>query len=544
MATAETIFFLLVWLGVMLAFRERAFNDPGALWHVRVGEQILTSGFMETDPFTYTFRDQTWIPQQWGGEIAMALAHTFSGLDGLLLGLATLLAGCGTWLFSRLLQGGMHPLLAGGVMAFALFCCSYHFYSRPHMATLVFMPLVLAALVEYERNRISAWGLYALIPLCVLWTNIHGGVLGGVLTFGLTVLGWGGLFLLGKESPITSWRQGFLLAGIVLTCLLTPFLNPFGLEMLATWQRIVGSSAMKEFVSEHQPLSLANTTGQVTVAFAVLYGAALLGVPFRKVRITWLMPLVWFVLALQGIRQGPLFVMLAVVALADLWPETLWHRLLLHHGDTLARLPGQFRGLRWVEIPGVFVGTVMLLQSMHVMWPVVGRGWARLDARHHPVELAEFFAELPVSSVPQVFNDANMGGYVLYQNPQIKLFMDDRFELYGDAWLRDYVDVVYNKPERFENWADEYGFDYAAVLIEPDRTKLEQYLSESPRWELIQRGERAVLFRRIPLSLVHPHEQAPAHPLPRQLLQGQPLHGAAQSRGLHGLPADNRSPAP
>ena len=37
-------------VGLMAAFQSRAFNDPGALWHVRVGELILDHGFVTTDP--------------------------------------------------------------------------------------------------------------------------------------------------------------------------------------------------------------------------------------------------------------------------------------------------------------------------------------------------------------------------------------------------------------------------------------------------------------------------------------------------------------
>ena len=37
----ETVFFLLTWLGLMVAFRDRGFYDPGALWHVKVGDIIL-----------------------------------------------------------------------------------------------------------------------------------------------------------------------------------------------------------------------------------------------------------------------------------------------------------------------------------------------------------------------------------------------------------------------------------------------------------------------------------------------------------------------
>jgi len=496
----ETFFFLLCWVGLMAKFRERAFNDPGAFWHVKVGERILHDGFMHTDPFTYTFAGQTWIPQQWGGEVLMALAHMAGGLDTLLLGMVTLLAGLFTWLFSRLVGGGMHPVLAAVVCGFALFAGAYHFYARPHMATLALMAVTMAWIVDFESGRRSAWRLFALIPLFIIWTNLHGGVLGGTLTLGLAVAGWGILFLIKRGyTPIKTWRKAFLLVGIVMACTLTPFINPFGMEMLRTWQRIVGSNAMKEFVSEHQPLSIANTSGQVTVAFGAFYLIMLAGVLPRLPRVSWLIPLVWLVLTFQGIRQGPLFSVVAVVVLADFWPQTMWYRLLKKYGDSLANEPSYDRGRRWLPIPIGLVLVVFVLQLLGVHASMFGRGWARLDAKHQPVELTNEL-RLYAASEPngtRIFNDANCGGFIVYHAPSLKIFMDDRFELYGDAWLRDYVKIVYSEPERIEEWADRYGFDRAIVQVEPERLPLEKYLSESPRWEVVVRGNRGAMFRRV-----------------------------------------------
>ena len=72
---AVTAFFC-VSLGLLCAtFRERGLNDPGTLWHTRVGQILLDRGFMTTDPFTFTFEGKTWIPQQWFGEVVMAKLH-------------------------------------------------------------------------------------------------------------------------------------------------------------------------------------------------------------------------------------------------------------------------------------------------------------------------------------------------------------------------------------------------------------------------------------------------------------------------------------
>jgi hypothetical protein len=503
----EVAFALVVWLALQVVFQHRAFDDPGALWHTKIGECILADGFMHSDPLTFTFPGYVWIPQQWGGEVSMALAHRLGGFDAMLALMNAGVALLFTWIFSRAVRDGMHPLLAAVIVGGAGVVGAFHFYARPHMFTILGMAVVMAAILDYERGRVSAWRLWALIPFCILWTNIHGGVLGGVLTLGMAVAGWGLVFLSKRylnrsfrfETPVASWRTGFLLIGIVAACGITPFVNPFGLEMLRTWQKIVGSSAMKEFVSEHQPLSLQHTAGQVVVGLGVFYAIMLSGAWKTPLRVGWFLPLVWFALSIQSIRQGPLFAVIAAVAMADLWPETVWYQLLKKNGDSLSReRETHARPWGWIAIPAMVLLAALGLQSQGVSAPVVGRHWAGLGKVSQPVELIEPLREY-ASRVPAgtpIFNDANLGGFVVYHAPTLKIFMDDRFELYGDAWLREYVDIVTAHPERFPEWSNRYGFEYALLGVEPERIRLEAWLSESPDWVEVKRCDRGVLFRR------------------------------------------------
>jgi hypothetical protein len=271
------------------------------------------------------------------------------------------------------------------------------------------------------------------------------------------------------------------------------------MEMIRTWKKIVGSPAMAELVSEHQPLSIHHTAGQVVVGFAVFYAFVLLGVPLRQWRAVWLLPAVWFVLTLKGIRQGPLFAVTAAVVIADAWQFTKWYTLIKKHGDTLATEPSETpRGWSWLAMPAalLLVGFGMMTNGANA--PFVGRGWARLDKQAWPVELKEPMQRYAASVPPgtRVFNDANLGGFVLYHAPSLKIFMDDRFELYGDRWIRDYVEVVYDHPERFDAWAKEYGFELAILAVEMEPTALEKYLSESNEWKEVARCERGVMFRK------------------------------------------------
>ena len=537
----ETVFFLLTWLGLMVAFRDRGFYDPGALWHVKVGEIIIDRGIPQTDPFSYTFEGQRWVPQQWGAEVLMAVAHRAGGLDAMLLGFATGVAALFTLIFRRAVQGGMGPLLAGVIVGGVLFVGAFHFFVRPHMFTIAFLGWTMMCVVDYERGRCTAWRLAGLVPLYVLWVNLHGGVLGGVMTLGLAVAGWGLLFLKsqarksqvasqeaeptagglkpetgGLVTPIRSWRTAFLLVAIVIACGLTPLVNPHGMEMIRIWQRIVGSKVLPQVVNEHMPLDPTSALGLAVIGLGLFYLVLLAGVLPKAPRVSWLIPLVWFALSFKGIRQGPLFAVCAGVAVADLWRHTVWHRLLVRYGDgstawnpdDRAEAERRFVPL-WAAclVPAVLVVCVYKLQVLRVEAPVVGRGWARLDPNFIPSdmtrEVTEYAARVPPGT--PIFNDANLGGYLIYHAPRLKIFMDDRCELYGDDWIRKYSDALGSPPAQlgpvFETWAERYKFERAIVMTNPperEKAPIEQYLLSVPeKWREVSRGKRAVMFERV-----------------------------------------------
>jgi hypothetical protein len=71
---AETGVFLGIWLILMIVGRSRLFRDPGTLWHIVVGQQILSSGSpIRADPFSFTHGGAPWISRQWLSEVVMTL---------------------------------------------------------------------------------------------------------------------------------------------------------------------------------------------------------------------------------------------------------------------------------------------------------------------------------------------------------------------------------------------------------------------------------------------------------------------------------------
>jgi hypothetical protein len=501
----ETILFLGIWLALMFLGREKFFNDPGSLWHPVVGERLLSSGqLIDSDPFSFTFAGKPWIAQWWLGECVLALLHRLGGLDTILLATAALLAGLYTWVAHRLLRAGLHPLVAVLVVVFALAASSFHFHPRPHLATLVFLGWTFACLCDFEAGRASLRQLFWLVPVFVLWTNIHGGMVGGVATLAVAVTGWGFAKLLGQQTPLVRYRQLVPLSVLVLACALTALVNPYGVALPRVWFTLMDSPVLPRLMEEHAPLLASGTTGWRVLLFGVVYVAALAGVLPRWPRVTWLIPLLWFGLAWSRIRHGPLFAITAALALGDMFPHIRWVAWLARKGSVACRLrppePGGAAGWRDylpALVPMLAVLTAAVLQVAGLPVPVLGRGWAQPGRRSCPLELLPELRTYEQTQSPgtPIFNDMLFGGFLIYYTPNLRVFIDDRCELYGDAWLEQYAEAFFNHPERIEQWAQEYGFDHALVVA---GSEFDRYL-DAAGWALVGRNEVAALYRRADL---------------------------------------------
>jgi hypothetical protein len=495
----QTFVFVGFWLWFLVDGRTRFFVDPGALWHPVVGRTILNSGqFTHVDAFSFTRAGEPWIASQWLGECGLALLQRLSGLDGMLLGIAALLAGFYTWVAHRLIRSGAPWWFAVVLTALAIKGCSFHFFARPHLATLVLLGWTYARLCDFEAGRISLRGLFWLMPVVAVRANIHGGVMGGIGTIALAVAGWAVAPLADLPSPVTGFRQVLALGGLVVGCCLATLINPYGPELVRTWSAVMGSNVVHERITEHLPL-LRSPYAWTVITFGVVYAAMLLSVPLGKVRMTWVLPLVWFYLGWDRVRNGPLFATVGIIALADMLPAVRWSATVYRWGNSLLHLPGNAPvkpGWRAIVIPVAVVVLAVGLQVADVAVPLVGRGWARLDPRVWPVDLLPQLRAYE-SSRPAgtpIFNDMKFGGFLIAETPGLRVFIDDRCELYGDDGILAYSRAQEQDPAQVDRWAGQFGFDRALVVT---GSAIDQYLRLSNGWQVVAETKPATLHERV-----------------------------------------------
>jgi hypothetical protein len=211
-------------------------------------------------------------------------------------------------------------------------------------------------------------------------------------------------------------------------------------------------------------------------------------------------PLVWLALAWGRIRHAPLFAIASCVSLADILPEVGWvRRMIADDGSQVTNaVGGEGGGVRFTRsLSFAVVALVVALAVQSLGWqvPLIGRGWARLDAAYWPTELLTDLREIERQQPDgtPIFNDMLLGGFLIYNTPKFRVFIDDRCELYGDAGLLKYVEARERHPDRIEEWADQFKFELA---LTESGSGFDEYLSRATGWHVVRRSAAGTLYRR------------------------------------------------
>ena len=286
-------------------------------WQRRSGEYIVRNlSIPRTDPFTFTAAGKAWVDHEWLSQALMYATESVFGYLGLFLAFMAL--GVAAWaLVYRLLRseglGEMQALALS--IAPAAFGATY-WRARPAMFTVFFAAYFISEMFAARRGERRT--LWRLVPITMLWANLHGGyVIGLVLIAMFAAAQWWDR----SDTRGPSWRHiaivgacAFLVAGV----------NPYTYKL---WEYpltyLGGSNSSMVTVDEWQSPDfheLRNIPLALLIIIAMAFGAN--GRRFDAWRT--LLIAVFGLMALQSMRHQPLFAIAWACALGpallERWP--------------------------------------------------------------------------------------------------------------------------------------------------------------------------------------------------------------------------------
>jgi hypothetical protein len=465
------VVFGLVLLSVLLGGRFRLLNDPGTLWHLRLGRDILRAGDVpRVDSLTFTHVGEPWVDQSWLFDAALALVVDHGGWSAAALLAALGIAVIYASLARGLLRDGRSPLVVLVVTILAAGIGSIHFLIRPHLFTLGFVLVTLRvcqAQHEHGGRRIL------LLPvLTALWANLHGGFLAGpVIVFTAAF----------AHAIAGRWdderRRGVAtFAAVGVLCLLAVLVNPYGYGLYSHVGRLLVSSGVTELIEEYQPIPFGKPDARA-MEWVLLALVALPTVSTaRMTRYELVQAVAWLHLCLASVRHAPLFALAAAPGLARLIDGLPMSKRDAADGDDLARWS------IWPALAAVGLGVAVLAGAVLV----------RQDPKHWPLSARRELDRMPVES--RLFHEQDWGGLIGAEcRPPRRAYLDDRFELYGKEAILHYLNAIEGGPD----WDDLRDREtIGLVWVRPTRG-LARRLAADATWKVRHRDDVSVLFERI-----------------------------------------------
>lgn len=507
-SVADLIFIILLVTLTCGAMASRLLDDAGIGWHIRNGQQILqTHAVTRTDPFSVSTNGKAWYAWEWLYDLLIAAIHARLGLNGVVFFTAVLVAATfALALRVALTSGGSLPVTVA-LLVLAISASSIHFFARPHVLSWLMVVIWFRILDAHETAAQDQNGIFWLPLLTLIWVNLHGGFLVGFVLLGIYLIA-GAVQYLTSRSPAekqTIWRRVKRLGLVAALSLAASLVNPYGYQLHVHIYQYLSDRFLMNHIDEF--LS-PNFHGMPQKCFAVLLLitiTALAGVR-GKIRPSQLLVVIFAVYSgLYASRNLPVSSILLVMVIAPILSTQIskaatgqgiapWLRKCLASYDSFASrmtgMEGQFRGHLW-PVAAMLLGLWVsahggLVGSSQVMN-------AHFREKRFPVQAAEVIAQ---SGVRQpIFAPDYWGGYLIYRlYPQTKVFVDDRHDLYGDQFIKNYLKVILVNPE----WEKVLAEDQVNWVLAPTESSLANILKLTSRWKTIHEDKTAVLFEKQP----------------------------------------------
>ncbi len=483
------VVFALVLVFVLIGGRRSLFNDPGTLWHLRLGRDIVASGSVpRADILTFTRTHAPWVDQSWGFDALLALVVDHAGWSAAVGLTALVLAAVYGALAGGLIREGISPVVAVVVALLTESIGCIHFLIRPHICTLAFVYLTLRVCQkQHERGGLSiAW---APIFTAIL-ANLHGGFLALPAIVATAAVGHAisGPWDRDRQRNVIRFTLAFLASCLTALC------NPYGWNLYRHVGNLLVSSGVTSLIVEYQSAPFGKPDAWV-LEMVILALVGLSASSNRRVdRYHLVHLLVWLHLALTSIRNAPLFALVAAAPLATL----------LDGLPLAVRTGWQEHGRKSLWIPALVTSVLLLVAA--------GVRLGEFDSQRWPLSALATLNDQPASS--RLFHEQDWGGLIEAEcRPIRSSYLDDRFELFGKAAILEYLDALTGGPT-WDTIRDRDRIDM--VWVKPDRG-LARRMSEEPGWTVLYRDSISVLFGRNPTPGFGHARSSPSSRRPRGL---------------------------
>jgi hypothetical protein len=381
------------------------------------GRWIAAHGIPHREVFTAAAAGRPWVDQQWLAELTDYEAWRIGGygLLGLLNGLV--IGGAYAILAALIWRRAASVVVTVVCATLALFVAAPALFIRAQDLALPLFALLLVLCLTDAEHPQPRRRIVLLVPLLVLWANVHGSVLLGA---GLALA-----YLLYRSVRLATrgdWRNAAIVGGLGVLAALTPLATPYGLHIVTYYHQLMGNPAVAAAAPENRPPSLTDL-GFFAPLLLTIAAFATNVLKRRPINVPLTGAVVVTALAaLVASRSTVWFAITAAVFVG--WTAQTWL-------PTQAPTRGFLTGMGVAAVAIGVLGVILLLSPIR-------RGYERFTALAPISAAATYATQHPATDV---LADNAASSALLWHDPQLagRVAYDARLERYPEASLERWI---------------------------------------------------------------------------------------------------------
>jgi len=418
-------------------------TDPDLGWHLRCGQVFWENhSFCNQNQFSILLENYSWVNHAWVYQAILFPIFNLFGLWGLSFFNSIVLVLCFLFFYLSIKDYQFEKML---FILLIIFFGWTVFSSGIKSQTfgILFFAIELFLIYKMDKNRKLVW----FFPLLFLiWANTHGSVLLGSLFLG---------FFLARNiilSPKSFWNE----TSIFVSSFLATLINPFGLNIYVDAWYHFGAASLDKLIAEWTPPGLF-IYSVIFITCLALFFFCIKNPGFRYKSLSFLV-LIFAFAATRARRNIPFYFMVVFFILLQL-PKT--ESALQKWIQCGLRKKLSYTLVMLLLFFVIFFSLPINIKSDSSMENL----WLRSSASglNYPYKAVEF---LKTQSVGHVFNVYEWGGFLIWNLPQDKIFVDGRMPAWQTPSNKSpytiYLEIIQARPG-WQETVEEYNISYLLI---------------------------------------------------------------------------------
>lgn len=482
---------ILVFIGTLLNFS--ALSDPDFGWHFKYGEWFVKHGqILRDNIFSYTMPDYKWANSYWVSEVFFYLVVTYLGAFFLSLVLSLILSALQVLIVDKL--NGSKVIKAVFLITFWTTLSESFITVRPLFFSTIFL-LILTYALLYKREFIKFFPI-----LFLLWVNMHADFMLGLFIFGVYCF-FEIINILKQQNEGGGEKKlraiSLILFPFILSILAT-LINPFGIKLWETLLAEIFNTTQVSQIIEWRgffkldKISVYNITTLIPNAVLLSFLTIPL-IAYRKKYGLWylLVNITFLVLTIRSTYFLRVFYITAMAGNIEFWSTVQ---------EKLAEFLTNFKPKLTKNIKRTAVIFILIVSlAGFAQKAVYALNFDKVSQRKFcPKETLDFIRTNNLQG--NMFNTFDFGGFLIWQLPEYKTFIDGRMNSWKNTdghLFEDYMKIS-RKPEEnydmFLSLVDKHGIGWVLFNKEAELVKFLE--TRTAEWKNVHTSGRCRIFIR------------------------------------------------